>query len=146
MNLSKNFTLIYLLGISIGILFMIVYADNQILTGDQTQMIDKGYLGAYDGIWLQYGNAASSVGNVPGPLSAYVIGVPLLIWDTPYFPMALIIILHLLAFLMLDSIIKNIFDKDIRILFLLIYFVFWFLNQQLYLNIDPGYRILFPIY
>ena len=39
-----------------------LYASNQILTGDQTQMLEKGYLGAYQGIWMAFGNAASAGG------------------------------------------------------------------------------------
>ena len=75
----------------IGLLTSILYSNLQKLTGDQTQMLYKGYLGAYEGVWLSYGNAASAVGNVPGSLSAWLIGGPLLLWDSPYAPMVLLL-------------------------------------------------------
>ena len=69
-----------------GLLLSWLFSDHQLLTGDQTQMLYKGYLGAYEGVWLSYGNAASAVGNVPGSLSAWLIGGPLLLWDSPMPP------------------------------------------------------------
>ncbi|MGL4754066.1 MAG: 3-deoxy-D-manno-octulosonic acid transferase, partial [Aeromonadaceae bacterium] len=67
-----------------GLMLSWLFFSHQLLTGDQTQMLYKGYLGAYEGVWLSYGNAASAVGNVPGSLSAWLIGGPLLLWDSPY--------------------------------------------------------------
>ncbi len=59
---KDSYGLALLLGIGISILFFV----SQVIGGDQTQMLHKGYLGAYEGVWLSYGNAASAVGNVPG--------------------------------------------------------------------------------
>lgn len=64
------------------------------LTGDQTQMLYKGYLGAYQGIWLSYGNAASAMGNVPGSLSAYLVGLPLLLIGASLIPYARELLAH----------------------------------------------------
>lgn len=79
-------SVLFYLGLGGGLLLSWLFSDHQLLTGDQTQMLDKGYLGAYEGVWLSYGNAASAVGNVPGSLSAWLIGGPLLLWDSPYAP------------------------------------------------------------
>ncbi|WP_235869368.1 hypothetical protein [Veronia nyctiphanis] len=91
--LNRYFTPFYMGALLIGTLLAVIYANNQILTGDQTQMLDKGYLGAYQGIWQAFGNAASAVGNVPGSLSAVIVGGPLVLWDSPWAPMALLIAL-----------------------------------------------------
>ena len=99
-NMVKvNYGLALLLGIGISTLFFV----SQIVAGDQTQMLYKGYLGAYEGVWLSYGNAASAVGNVPGSLSAWLIGGPLLLWDSPYAPMLLLLAMRLVGFLLFDA-------------------------------------------
>ncbi|MGL4515777.1 MAG: hypothetical protein ACRCUH_03630, partial [Shewanella sp.] len=87
-------------GIGGGLLISLLFFQFQLLTGDQTQMLYKGYLGAYEGVWLSYGNAASAVGNVPGSLSAWLIGGPLLLWDSPYAPMLLLLAMRLVGFLL----------------------------------------------
>ena len=86
---------LFYLGLGGGLLISLIFFQLQLLTGDQTQMLYKGYLGAYEGVWLSYGNAASAVGNVPGSLSAWLIGGPLLLWDSPYAPMVLLLVMRL---------------------------------------------------
>jgi hypothetical protein len=140
--ITNNFTFLYWSGFLIGLGFMLWYANNQVMTGDQLQMIYKGYLGAYQDQWLQYGNAASAVGNVPGPLSALVIGMPLLVWDSPYAPMAFLLALHAISFFLLDSIVKQVYSKEIRLTFLVLYWLNpWFLfESELY---NPAYLFFF---
>lgn len=57
---------LFYLGLIGGVLISLLFFQQQLLTGDQTQMLYKGYLGAYEGVWLSYGNAASAVGNEIG--------------------------------------------------------------------------------
>ncbi|HZF71581.1 3-deoxy-D-manno-octulosonic acid transferase [Sulfuricurvum sp.] len=140
--LEKNFTFLFTLGLFIGLFFSFLYADHQILMGDHFQMLQKGYLGAKSGIWMGYGNAASVVGNVPGTLSALVIGVPLMLWDSPWAPMVFLIALHLVSFLLFDSVIKHIFNPTIRLVFLLLYWLNpWFLYENMLYN--PSYLFVF---
>ena len=91
----------------IGLLLSLLYSNHQIVSGNQEQMLDKGYLGASQGIWLSYGNAASAIGNVPGSLSAYIVGIPLTLWFSPWAPMLFLLLLHILSFYLLDSVIKH---------------------------------------
>ena len=119
-----------------------MYADHQILTNDQTQMIDKGYAAAHQGLWSSHGNVASSVGNVPGYLSTAVIALPLMLWDSPWSPMGFIILLHVLAFILMDSIVKEQFDQRIRLLFLVLFWLNpWFLFENRFYN--PSFLFLF---
>lgn len=130
------------LGLMTGFLLSLLYAHHQILTGDQIQMLEKGYLGARDGIWLAYGNAASAVGNVPGYLSALLVGVPLLIWDNPWAPMVFLLMLRLASFVLFDAVIKQIFDAPMRVFFMLVYWLNpWFLYDSLLYN--PAYLCFF---
>lgn len=146
MNLTdffqKYFQLIFGLGILIGLFLSYEYAHHQILTGDQYQMIAKGYTGAYTGVWESFGNAASAVGNVPGSLTSVIVGWPLIIWDSPWAPMILLIALRLWAFLLFDSVFKRIFSSEIRITFMILYWLNpWFLFETLLYN--PSYLFFF---
>lgn len=133
---------LFIIGLLIGLLFSFLYAQHQILTGDQIQMLHKGYLGAHHGIWQSYGNAASAVGNVPGSLSAYIVGIPLLIVDSPWAPMSFLIFLHLISYFLFDSIIKQLFNNTIRLAFMLLYWLNpWFLFENILYN--PSYLFFF---
>ncbi|CAJ1771994.1 hypothetical protein PEKONANI_00567 [Aeromonas jandaei] len=128
--------------IFVGLLLSWLFSDHQLLTGDQTQMLYKGYLGAYEGVWLSYGNAASAVGNVPGSLSALLIGGPLLLWDSPYAPMVLLLAMRLVGFLLFDAVIRQVFDDRVRLLFLVLCWLNpWFQYESLLYN--PSYLFLF---
>ncbi|MGL5336383.1 MAG: 3-deoxy-D-manno-octulosonic acid transferase, partial [Enterovibrio sp.] len=126
----------------VGLVLTFMYANNQILTGDQLQMLHKGYLGAYQDIWLAFGNAASAVGNVPGSLSAWLIGGPLLLWDNPWAPMLLLIALRIASFVLFDCVLRNIFSAPVRILFAILYWLNpWLLYDSLLYN--PSYLCFF---
>ncbi|MEH8231211.1 3-deoxy-D-manno-octulosonic acid transferase [Aeromonas veronii] len=134
--------MLFYLGLGGGLLLSWLFSVNQLLTGDQTQMLYKGYLGAYEGVWLSYGNAASAVGNVPGSLSAWLIGGPLLLWDSPYAPMVLLLAMRLVGFLLFDAVIRQVFDDRARLLFLVLCWLNpWFQYESLLYN--PSYLFLF---
>lgn len=136
--MEKQATPLYITGLILGLLLSCLYAHHQILTGDQLQMIAKGYLGAHQGIWLSYGNAASAMGNVPGSLSAWLVGGPLLLWDSPWAPMTLLLALKLVSFLLFDDVIRRVFSAPVRLLFMLIYWLNpWFLYESILYN--PAY-------
>lgn len=133
---------IFWAGVVLGLGLSWWYATNQIVEGDQTQMIHKGYLGAYQGVWMSFGNAASVVGNVPGSLLAWVVGGPLFVWDSPYAPMLFLLLLRLAGFLMLDAVVRRVFPGSglARVSFLLLCWLNpWFLFDSLLYN--PAYLI-----
>lgn len=141
-SIIKKNKLFYFGVMFIGLLTSILYSNLQKLTGDQIQMLYKGYLGAYEGVWLSYGNAASAVGNVPGSLSAWLIGGPLLLWDSPYAPMVLLLAMRLVGFLLFDAVIRQVFDDRVRLLFLVLCWLNpWFQYESLLYN--PSYLFLF---
>ena len=81
--LNLKFSQVYVGLFVTGLLLAFLYASNQALNGDQLQTLYRGYLAAHQGSWLNYGNAASVVGNVPGSLSTLVVGVPLVLCNPP---------------------------------------------------------------
>jgi len=142
MQLEKNFTKIQILLLLLGLGLSLFYASHQILTGDQTQMIYKGYMAAYHDVWINYGNAASAVGNVPGSMLTYVVALPVMLFDSPWSPMLFLILLHLLSYFLFDSVIKDIFKSDIRLVFLVLYWLNpWFVFESILYN--PSYLFFF---
>lgn len=140
--LDRYFLTLHRMGFALGLILALLYASNQILTGDQTQMLYKGYLGAYQNTWLAFGNAASAVGNVPGSLSAWIVGGPLLIWDNPWSAMLLLIGLRIISFLLFDSVIKAVFSQPIRLVFMVAFWLNpWLLYDSLLYN--PAYLCFF---
>jgi hypothetical protein len=142
MHLEKRFTFIQISLLLLGLALAWFYAGHQILTGDQTQMLYKGYMGAYKHIWINYGNAASAVGNVPGSMISYVVALPVMLYDSPMTPMVLLLFLHLLSYFLLDAVIKDIYKSDVRLIFLVLYWLNpWFLFENILYN--PSYLFFF---
>lgn len=142
MYLEKNFTKIQILFLLLGLGLSLFYAGHQILTGDQLQMLEKGYRGAYSGSWSSFGNAASVVGNVPGSMISFAVGLPIMVYDSPWSPMLFLILLHLFSYFILDDIVKDIFITDLRLVFLVIYWLNpWFLFENILYN--PSYLFFF---
>lgn len=142
MDLEKYFRPLFAAGLLLGLLLSGLYAQHQIVGADQWQMIDKGYLGALNHFWLSYGNVASAMGNVPGSLSAYLVGLPLKVWYSPYSPMLLLIALRLVGYLLFDQVIKQIGGARMRLLFMVICWLNpWFLYESLLYN--PSYLFFF---
>jgi hypothetical protein len=139
---EKNFKQIQLFLLFVGFALSFFYAQHQILTGDQTQMLYKGYMGAYNSVWINYGNAASAVGNVPGSMISYVVALPVMLYDSPMSPMIFLMFLHLLSYLLLDSIFKDMFKADVRLIFIVLYWMNpWFLFENILYN--PSYLFFF---
>ncbi|MCY9872521.1 3-deoxy-D-manno-octulosonic acid transferase [Vibrio barjaei] len=140
--LEKHFSALYFMGFLVGLVFAFVYASNQVIAGDQTQMLHKGYLAAYSGIWTNFGNAASAVGSVPGSLTTWLVAGPLLVWDSPWAPVVLLFALRILSLFLLDSVIKQVFDNPMRLALLALYWLNpWLLYDSLLYN--PSYLCFF---
>ncbi len=133
---------LFWIGVALGLGLSVWYASQQIMGGDQLQMIHRGYMGAYQGVWLSVGNTASVVGNVPGSLLAWLVGGPVLIWDSPYAPIVFLLALRLIGFLLLDSVVRQVFDNrwQVRLIFLVLCWLNpWFLFDSVLYN--PSYLI-----
>ncbi len=139
---DNKFKYIQVFFLILGFGLSLFYAQHQILTGDQTQMLYKGYMGAYHDSWSSFGNAASVVGNVPGSMISFAVGLPIMLYDSPWSPMLVLIFLHLFSYLLLDNVLKDIFKNDLRLVFLVIYWLNpWFLFENILYN--PSYLFFF---
>ena len=126
----------------LGLFLSAWYQINQIVDGDQLQMIQRGYEAAYLGRWPATGNAASVVGSVPGFLSTLVVAGPLMLWDSPYAPIVLLLLLRLVGFLLIDAVIRDIFPGAVAmrvVVVLLLWLNPWVQYDSLLYN--PAYLI-----
>ncbi len=116
---SSTFWAIFFWGIIIGIFYCI----NMKIKFDQDQLYHKGNLLAAHSIWIHHGNISSGgLFNVPGSLTTLLVGVPLMIWYSPYSPLILVSLFHIIAYFLLDKIISTSFnDFKARIIFAIIY-------------------------
>lgn len=133
---------LFWLGIALGLGLGFWYQANQIVDGDQLQMIQRGYQAVYLGLWPSTGNAASVVGNVPGFLSTAVVAGPLMLWDSPYAPVILLLALRLAGFLMIDAVVRRAIPGSMAtrvLLLLLLWLNPWVQYDSLLYN--PAYLI-----
>lgn len=141
-NAERWLECLFWLGIALGLGVGFWYQINQIVDGDQLQMIHRGYQAAYLGLWPATGNAASVVGNVPGFLSTAVVAGPLMLWDSPYAPIVLLLILRLAGFLMIDAVVRQALPQSMAVrivLLLLLWLNPWVQYDSLLYN--PSYLI-----
>ena len=114
------------------------YECNQIISGDQYQMLAKGYHALITGEFLPYGNEASTVGNVPGSLSSIVVGLPLIIYPHPLSPVVLLLLIRYLGFFIFVNALTLVFSRKTVIIGALLYALNpWFLYDSLLYN--PSY-------
>lgn len=113
--LERNFKVLYWSGVIISFLFMLRYADHQLVHGDQWQMLIRGYKTAYTGQWINYGNEASGFFHVPGSFLTAVVAIPLMVVDSPWAPMVFLLFLRVCAFFLLDAVVKDIFKPAVRL-------------------------------
>lgn len=130
------------LGVVLGLVLGFWYQVNQIIDGDQLQMVHRGYQAAYLGLWPSTGNTASVVGNVPGFLSTALVAGPLMLWDSPYSPIILLLALRLVGYLLIDAVVREVFDGSMAARLLLLIMLWlnpWLQHDSLLYN--PAYMI-----
>ena len=135
-SFKDNFNIFLIIVVST--ILAIIFQSNQIIDGDQLQMLEKGYHGAILGEFLPYGNAASTVGNVPGSLSSYIVGYPLHMYMHPYSPVAVLILLRVLGIIFFINALAKLFSAKTCVIATAFYSLApWFLYDELVYN--PAY-------
>jgi hypothetical protein len=97
--------------------------------GDALCLLSRGWLLAAKGTWVHLGASASGGGWVPGGLTALLVGLPLKIWPDPRAPVVLILIFHVIAYALLDRLVKESIGFQARVVFAIMY---WLNPWQLY--------------
>ncbi len=93
------------------------------VAGDQLNLLGLGWRLAFEGDWPAHGNPTSAGGFTPGGLSALVVGLPLLVWQDHRAVAFLTLATHLLAYLLLDRLVRRILGPEERFLFAVFYWL-----------------------
>jgi hypothetical protein len=92
--------------------------------GDQWNLLTRGWELASAGHLVPYGNPTSRVGGYePGPATSVLVGLPLLLWHDYRAPAALIALTHLLAWWLVDRVLRNALAPRERLFLFVIYAV-----------------------
>lgn len=89
--------------------------------GDQLNLLARGWFLAAEGRLIPYGNPGSGGGAAPGPATSVLVGLPLMVWRDARAPVVLVLACHLLAFLLLDRVVRQTLSGRERLLFALLY-------------------------
>ena len=93
-------------------------------SGDQLNLLARGWLLAARGELVAYGNPLSSGGNGPGPATSVLVGLPLLVWMDHHSPVVLVWLCHLAALILLDRALRPALSPIERAAFAVV----WWLN------------------
>jgi len=127
--------------ISLGFAQGLFYAWNAVMTSDQEQMLTKGIRLACLGQWEHYGNLVTGGGNVPGSLTALVVGVPLMVLDSAMAPQVLVGLLQLAGLLIILRVLRDHFSPLEIIVFCGLFWLSpWRASKAILWN--PSYLIL----
>jgi len=123
-RLLKTF---FVFGLAISVLMI----SRSQISDDSLHLLSRGWLFAAHGIVAPIGNAAAATagGYVPGSFSAIVTGIPLMLWMDHRAPVVLILIFHIIAYVLLDRVVKAELGNRAR---LILAIVFWLNPWRLY--------------
>jgi hypothetical protein len=93
------------------------------ISGDELNLLARGYLFAREGVLVPYGNPMSGGGKLPGSLTSLMVGLPLTVWFDYRAPQLLIWALGAVAYLLLDFVLKPFLSIRGRIAFCLLYWL-----------------------
>lgn len=120
-------TVVFLLGLALSAAMLV----RSQVRGDQLNMLARGWLLADKGRWVPYGVHTSAGGNSPGGLASLLVGLPLCIWRDYRAPVVPILLSHIVAYLLLDYLVKETLGLPHRLVFAVVY---WLNPWRLYFS------------
>jgi hypothetical protein len=112
------------------------------VSGDQYRLLEPGWGLLSEGVLRPYGVPMSGGGMEPGALTSVLVGLPLLAWHDYRAVNLLILLTHILAYLVLDRLLRETVSSRERLLFALFY---WASAWRLYFSAflwNPNYLFL----
>jgi hypothetical protein len=91
--------------------------------GDQLNLLARGWLLIEQGQWVPYGNPTSSGGAQPGGLTSLLVALPLLLWRDHRAASALVLLMHVGGYLLLDRTLARALTPWGRVLFAVCYWL-----------------------
>jgi hypothetical protein len=127
-----------------GTLLCLAYALSLTCDNDVKQLLERGHAAAEYGKFLPYGSAATSgvKSYNPGSLMSFFVGVPMMIWDSPFSALFFIFCLHVIAALVMKSALEKEYGAQVAFTS---YAVFWCIPwRTLEINLwNPAYMLFF---
>lgn len=108
---NKKYLLFTLLVLVIHIILAAVYANNQVIGSSQNLLLTNAYDALYNGKFSSFGDAFPGIGPTPGLLPSLLCYGALMIWDSPFSIMAMIVVLRIMAFVILSACFKKYFSN-----------------------------------
>ena len=112
-----------------GLALALVMVARSQVSGDQLNLLARGWRFVVEGEVVPYGNPTSAGGKSPGSLSSLLVGLPLAVWSDFRAPALLTLLFHIAAYCMLDRLLAMAGGRRERLLFALFY---WLNPWQLY--------------
>src|ERR1700694_3092722 len=94
---------LFALGVALAVLMVI----RSQVGGDQLNLLARGWLLAARGQFIPYGNPMSTGGKAPGAMTTLLVALPLAVWRDHRAATALVVLCHLLAYLLLDRVLRQ---------------------------------------
>jgi hypothetical protein len=138
--LFKQQAAIHILLIILGFLLTALFAYGHFIDGDVIQILQKAHLFVTQGVLTPYGNVSTSgaSGATPGAFLTLATGGAMKIWFSPWSALALLALLHFLAYLMFYDVVKNFVSVKTWIFIPLLFWLNpWRLSEVFLWN--PGY-------
>jgi hypothetical protein len=107
-----------------GLLVSVALVAHAQASGDQLNLLARGWLLVARGELVAYGNPLSSGGNGPGAATSVLVGLPLALWMNHRAPVILVWLCHLAALVLLDRALRPALSPVERAAFA----VLWWLN------------------
>lgn len=92
--------------------------------GDQWNLLRRGWELAANGHLVPYGNPTSRIGGYePGPATSLLVGLPLMVWHDYRAPALFVALTHLLAWWLVDRVMRNVLSPRERLFLFVLYAV-----------------------
>ncbi len=118
---SRNAARLRWAALFVGVALTVALVPLSKVSGDQLNLLARGWLLAARGELVPYGNPLSIGGNGPGPVTSWLVGLPLMVARDFRAPIALVALTHLLALLLLDRATRDVFTPIERATFVVLF-------------------------
>ena len=124
-----------LMGLFLSVLYAITYKPHY----DIHQMLERAHQLVEFGHLICHGNASSAgMGKVPGCLSSLLVGLPMMLWNSPYAALAFLVLTQAFALFLVVDVFKNYFKKSSVLIFIFIFCLSPWRLSEVYLW-NPSY-------
>lgn len=107
----------------VGLAFTVLFWSRSQVAGDQLNMLARGWLWVVEGEWVPFGLGTSAGGKAPGSLTSLIVGLPLTVWRHHRSPTVVLVLLHIVAYFLLDRMIHRELGPRARLLFAVVYWL-----------------------